>query len=187
MKGRNICWPAGWATFFLDRDGRNWTKDRDVILLRPQTLQECFRLVGEGAVDAVIADEFSGRTIMMDMKLSGKIKVIDRPVAIESLHVVVNKSHPKARILVHYINSGIRRLKSNGTYEDIIERHLNAFWAAERTKRVGATASVPAPKAKAPAKKPATKPATKSAKKPVAKPADKPAKKPEPEPKKKAN
>ncbi len=60
--------------------------------------------------------------------------MVGSPVAIEAMHVVVNKVHPKARILVHYVNSGLKRLKALGAQDRIIDRHLKTFWAAEQTR-----------------------------------------------------
>ena len=48
VEGKRLCRPAGYFTFDLDQNGRNWIKDEKVTLLRPQNVEECFRLLERG-------------------------------------------------------------------------------------------------------------------------------------------
>lgn len=127
--GKRICRPQGYFTFDLDKAGRNWVKERKISLVQPLTVDECFQLLARGGVDAVALNEFTGRAAIKKLKLGDKIDWIQKPVSIESLHVVVAKTHPRGRVLMHYVNEGIAKLQKSGEYEKIVRTHLTRFWA----------------------------------------------------------
>lgn len=126
--GRTLCRPAGYFTFDLDQDGRNWVKDGHVTMVQPPSVEECFRLLNDGSVDAVALNEFTGRAAMAKLGLTKKIRAIERPISITALHVVVSKTHPHARTMLHYVNSAFRRLRETGGFDRIVETHLTAYW-----------------------------------------------------------
>ena len=45
IAGASLCRPVGYPTHELDQNGRNWVKDGKVTLIRPPTVDECFRLI----------------------------------------------------------------------------------------------------------------------------------------------
>lgn len=129
--GRTLCRPAGYFTFDLDQNGRNWVKEKKVTLMQPQAIEECFRLLLDGSVDAVAMTELTGRAAIIKGDLTNKVRVIDRPLAVFADHVIVAKSHPNARVLLHYVNDAISKLKADGRFEEIVERHLTLFWESQ--------------------------------------------------------
>jgi polar amino acid transport system substrate-binding protein len=136
--GATLCLPAGQAAYELDQGGRNWVKDGKVTLMRPPTVDECFRLLDNGTVEGVVATEYSGRASMNSLGLADRIRILDQPVALTPLHVVVSKSHPHARTILYYMNTALAKLRDSGEYDTIIERHLDRFWEAQQ-------ASAPSP------------------------------------------
>jgi hypothetical protein len=82
-----------------------------------------------------------------------KVKMLERPLAILTLHVLVAKTHPQARTLLLTMNSALAKLKERGEFDRISERHLEAFWDAlaeqERAPAVEAAPAVPAADASA--------------------------------------
>ena len=106
------------------RGGRNWVKDGKVTLIRPPTVDECFRLLDNGTVDGVVEAELVGRASIVSLGLGDRVLVIDQPVALTTLHVLISKSHPHARTILYYMNSSLTKLRENGEYDRIIERHL---------------------------------------------------------------
>ena len=129
--GKRICRPGGYFTFDLDKDGRNWVKDEKITLIRPQSVDECFRMLLDGEVDAIALNEFTGRAAMKKNKLEERVTVIERPISLEALSVIIAKTHPRARTYLHYINSAIERLRKNGEYRKIVDEHLSKFWGSE--------------------------------------------------------
>lgn len=131
IPGKKLCRPTGYWTFDLDDQGRNWVKEDKVVLIRPASVEECFRLLLDGSVDAVALNELTGRSALVRLDAIKTIRVIERPVAILSLHVVVAKTHPNARTLIYYINSGFDKIRASGDYDTIVEKHLTQFWEAQ--------------------------------------------------------
>jgi len=131
VEGKRLCRPSGYFTFDLDKDGRNWVKDDKVVLMRPQSVDECFRLLEKGEIDAVALNEFTGRAAVKKLGLGASITTIERPISVLSLHVVVAKTHPRARTFLHYVNSSLDRLRRTGNYDRIVDKHLSLFWSAQ--------------------------------------------------------
>lgn len=126
--GKTLCQPAGYATYELDKGGRNWVKDNKIILMRPQTMEECFRLLDSGAVNAVVTSDLTGQALAASLNMADRVRALERPLAIGTLHVIVTKTHPHARTILYYVNSALAKLKETGEYEKIVEDHLARFW-----------------------------------------------------------
>ncbi|HEY1246650.1 MAG TPA: hypothetical protein VGF29_17635, partial [Hyphomicrobiaceae bacterium] len=82
ISGMTLCRPAGYPIHELDKDGRNWVKDGIVTLMRPPSVDECFRLLDTGAVDGVVEAELAGRASITSLGLTGKVRMLDQPVAL---------------------------------------------------------------------------------------------------------
>lgn len=170
INGATICLAAGQGLYELDQGGRNWVKDGKVTLVRPPTIDECFRLLDSATVEAVVTTEFAGRASMTSLGMAGRIRMLDQPVALTPLHVVVSKSHPHARTILYYVNTALGKLRDSGDYDTIIARHLDRFWdtqqAAAPNPAIGVTpvspgTTSPTPAANAPAPEAASpKPST---------------------------
>jgi len=132
IAGATLCLPAGQSVYELDQGGRNWVKDGKVALMRPPTVDECFRLLDNGTVEGVVATEFAGRASISSLGITDKIRMLDQPVALTALHVVISKSHPHARTILYYVNTALSKLRESGDYDMIIERHLERFWDAQQ-------------------------------------------------------
>lgn len=167
--GTTICRPSGYPTSDFDQNGRRWLKDGKITLMRPQAVDECFRLLMAGTVDGVAIAELVGRGSVTSQGLEGKVRVLDPPLTLAPLHVIISKSHPNARTMMYYVNTALAKLRENGEYDRIVDRHLNRYLeslAAPPTAAIGSTpataprAGTPAATAPAPAPATATTPAT---------------------------
>ena len=149
ITGATLCRPAGYPTHELDQGGRNWLKDGKVTLIRPPTVDECFRLVDNGTVDGVVEAELVGRTSIALLGLGDKVRIIDQPLALTTLHVLISKAHPHSRTILYYMNSSLAKLRDSGEYDRIIERHLARFWEAQTAAPNAALGAIPAAQPKA--------------------------------------
>lgn len=147
--GRTLCRPAGYFTFDLEQNGRRWLKDKKITLLRPQSIEECFRLLMDGSADAVALSELTGRAGMMKADLADKVRVIERPLAILDDHVLIAKTHPNARIMLHYVNSALAKLKADGRFDEIVEKHMTLFWESQTSEKPAEPAAAAEPPADA--------------------------------------
>jgi polar amino acid transport system substrate-binding protein len=132
--GKTICQPAGRSTYELDKGGRNWVKDNKVILLQPQSIEECFRLLDAGSVNAVVTADLTGKAVLASLGLSDRIKALPRPLDIGTLHLIVSKTHPHASTLLYYINTAGAKLRETGEIDKIIDEHLSLFWSTQERK-----------------------------------------------------
>jgi polar amino acid transport system substrate-binding protein len=131
MAGATLCIPAGQPVNELDDHGRNWVRENKVVLMRPPTVDECFRLLDSGTVEGVVESELAGRASITSLGLGDKMRMIEQPVALTTYHVLVSKSHPHARTILYYVNSSLEKLRESGEYDRIVERHLARFWEAQ--------------------------------------------------------
>ncbi len=132
--GKTLCLPVGQSTHELDKNGRNWVKDNKVTLLRPQNVEECFKLLNSGAVNAVVTPDLTGKSVAAALGLTDKVKALSRPVAIGTLHVIVPKSHPHASTMLYYINTAVGKLRDSGEYDKIVDSHMSRFWTSQERK-----------------------------------------------------
>lgn len=148
--GKKLCQPQGGSIYDLDKSGRNWVKGNKITLMRPPSMEECFRWLDNNTVDVVVAPDLVGRAHLVALGLTDRIRAVDRPLAVGTLHAIIPKTHPYARTMLYYINASIARLRESGEYDRIIERHLTDFWEGQE-KKTPAAPSVSAEKAKTPA------------------------------------
>jgi len=132
--GKTLCQPAGFSTYELDKGGRNWVKDNKIVLMRPQTIEDCFRLLDADQVNAVVTSDLTGKAVSTALGLGDRIKQLKRPVAIETFHLIVSKTHPHASTMLYYINTATEKLRNAGEYDRIIEVHLSRFWNTQGRK-----------------------------------------------------
>jgi polar amino acid transport system substrate-binding protein len=132
--GVSLCQPAGLSTYELDQGGRNWVKDNKVLLLQPQSLEECFRLLDRGAVKAVVTSDLTGKFVAKALGISDHVTALPKPVSIGTLHVIVSKTHPQASTILYYTNWAIEKFREDGEYDRIVARHLSSFWNSHDEK-----------------------------------------------------
>jgi len=132
--GKTFCQPAGRPTFELDKGGRNWVKDNKIVLMRPQTIEECFRLLDSGSVSVVVTADLTGKAVIAELDLGNHIKALQRPLAISTLHLIVPKAHPHASTILYYLNTALGKLKDSGEYDKIVDSHLSHYWGAQEKK-----------------------------------------------------
>src|SRR5882724_3300835 len=131
IAGATLCVPAGQPVHELDDHGRGWVRDNKIVLMRPPTVDECFRLLDAATVDGVVESELAGRASITSLGIADKVRMIEQPVALTTFHVLVSKSHPHARTILYYVNSSLEKLRESGEYDRVVERHLARFWEAQ--------------------------------------------------------
>lgn len=127
--GKTLCRPEGYYTHDLEKNGRFWLTKELIQLRQPSSIDECFRLLTEGEVDAVAVNEFTGRSAIKRLEIEDQVSIIDtKPLSIEGLHVLVHKQHPFAAQLINTMNDSLSIIQGSGSYQKILDRHLAEFW-----------------------------------------------------------
>jgi polar amino acid transport system substrate-binding protein len=129
LEGKRICRPAGYYTFDLDAPERRWLSEDKITLVQPRTVADCFEMLVDGEVDGVTVNNFTGRQQIEDLNISDRVFERERAISIQTLHVLVPKTHPRATVMLYRFNQGLRALKTEDGYDEILDAHLSAFWA----------------------------------------------------------
>ncbi len=129
LLGKVICRTKGYDTTIFDENGRNLLRDNKIELVIGDTHEQCFDMVLNGEVDALVLNEFGGRDKMSELGLNEKIQIVPQPISIQSHYIVVHKSHPEADALLAIVNDGVKQIRENGEYQRIVEDHMSRIWA----------------------------------------------------------
>jgi hypothetical protein len=62
------------------------------------------------------------------MGMADRVHATSRPLNIETMHVIIAKTHPHARTVLYYVNSSLARLRETGAYDTIVAKHMELFW-----------------------------------------------------------
>jgi polar amino acid transport system substrate-binding protein len=137
--GKNICRPRGHFTYLFEKSGRHWLRDKKIVLVQPQAVEDCFRLLRDGSVDAIVVSDFVGRAALASLSMQSQVRIAQRPMSIDTFHVIVPKTHPNALSILYYVNSSLAKLHENGDFSKIVDQQISAFWQAqENTKSAAA-------------------------------------------------
>ncbi|WP_425072875.1 transporter substrate-binding domain-containing protein [Sagittula sp. S175] len=132
--GKTLCRPAGYFTHDLDRPGREWITKGLIRLVQAESPQACFQKLLDGEVDAVTVNVFLGAQTIEEMGLRGRVVPLDKPLAVEGLHVVISKTHWRGTTFLYRFNAGLAALKESERYGQIVSKHLGVFWDEIKTQ-----------------------------------------------------
>lgn len=123
FRGRSVCAPVGYALpaeLQALLDGGVLTRES------PSDLFACVRMVASGRCDAFVLDEYTGHAAVARAGMEDGIRIAEQPYALVAQHLVVSKANPEAQAVLAAFNAGLRKLKENGTFADIVRRHAPA-------------------------------------------------------------
>lgn len=126
--GKRLCRPKGYFTHDLDRPDRQWLTKGLINLVQADSPQACFEALLRGDVDAVTVNVFLGAQTIEEMGLRGRVIPLDKPLAVEGLHVVISKTHWRGTTFLYRFNAGLAALKESDRYGQIVSKHLGVFW-----------------------------------------------------------
>nr|WP_255635520.1 transporter substrate-binding domain-containing protein [Azospirillum sp. 412522] len=118
--GRTICQPVGYA---LPAALEAMVVQGRLTRQAPSDLGACVRMVATGRADVLVIDEFSGAVAIARSGLAEDIRVSERPFAVVTLHVVVGRATPGAEATVAIFNDGLKTLKLQGVYQQLLSSH----------------------------------------------------------------
>jgi polar amino acid transport system substrate-binding protein len=132
--GKNVCRPRGHFTYLFEKNGRHWLRDKKIVLIQPQAVEDCFRLLRDGSVDAIVVSDFVGRAALASLSMQSQVRIAQRPMSIDTFHVIVPKTHPNALSILYYVNSSLAKLHDSGDFDKIADQQILAFWQAQEKK-----------------------------------------------------
>ena len=122
LRGLKACLPVGYSTReiqgFLD-------EGLLTITMRPSNDAACFRAVEKNRVDLYAVNYITGWKIIKQIfGQNNGFKNIGKPLMPAHYHLIVGRQHPNGQALLKIFNEGLIRLKHNGMYQKIVQRHL---------------------------------------------------------------
>ncbi len=120
FQGRAVCAPTGYA---LPDALEAMVRQGDLTRETPSSLEACVRMVASGRADAFVLDEYTGSTAVIHAGVIDNIRIAPTPYAIVSLHLIVGRGTPDAEATVEAFNAGLKRLKSSGSFAEMLARH----------------------------------------------------------------
>lgn len=124
LHGMKLCRPSGYFKF--DLEVRELVAP-NVTLLQPESVNDCFDMLERGEVDIVTMNVLTADAAIKERNLSDKIREYEDLATIETLHVIVPKTHPRGRSLLLRVNRGLKSLQRDNAYRAVVEKHLAAF------------------------------------------------------------
>ena len=131
LKGRKICRPKGYFTFDLAEKGLISVEGNTsgaATLIRADSPIECFRALINKEVDFVSINALTAVTPIRKLGIANQIEERDSFSTVATLHVIVPKELPEGRVLLHELNSGLRKLKQAGELSSIARSYLERYY-----------------------------------------------------------
>ena len=101
----------------------------NISLVRAGTVAECFQGLDNGTFDAVVIASDTGNGAVTELGAGGRIRSNDSLGQVSTMHAVISYNHPMADQYLATLNSGLRKIKNNGEWFNIVQRHLAAYRA----------------------------------------------------------
>lgn len=125
LHGMRLCRPDGYFTF--DLTDRGLIPGDTIELVRPKAVADCFNLLVDGEIDFVALNEFTGQSAIKELGYSDLVAASEQLTDTIGLRLIIHRDHPRATALLKQFNAGLRDLKKNGRYDEIVGRHLAMF------------------------------------------------------------
>jgi polar amino acid transport system substrate-binding protein len=124
MKGGHTCLPYEWS-FGLDKLDR-WARTDALKVERPDAMPTCYKLLGAGRVDFIIAE---APTVPFDARAAlGSADAVHREDFVATtakLHVMFDKDGATTPSEVEHFNDALAALKESGRYDEIVDAYLD--------------------------------------------------------------
>ncbi|MEM7546074.1 MAG: transporter substrate-binding domain-containing protein [Pseudomonadota bacterium] len=121
--GRTLCRPRGFDTFMMEDEN---LVEPNITLVRPISTIDCFELLLTGEVDAVVLASSVADDAISRLEAAGQIEDQPQLATIATMHAVTTINNPNAEQQLGVLNEGIRQLRENGKWFEIVQRHLVA-------------------------------------------------------------
>ncbi len=130
LEDKSICRPNAIYNHDLNATEPSWiNKVGNLTVVTQPHPVDCFVLLRAGEVDAVAMNLFLGAETIVAEGLREKVVPLERPLALEELSAVISKRHWRGTSHLYRLNAGLKALRESGRFEQIMTRHLEAFWS----------------------------------------------------------
>ncbi len=126
LKNKTLCQPKGYLLFDYKKSGLE--NGENFTLIEAPSVQICMEKLRDDQIQYVAINKNEGDQVISDLGLKNEIEnKSTSPVDIRSIHYIIHKTHPKAKLLMSKMNNGLRQLKKTGRLFEIQSKHIQNF------------------------------------------------------------
>lgn len=126
LAGRTLCSPQGYV---MAPPIAALLAQSAIRLERPDTMDQCFRMLQLRRVDAVICIDIQAQaTAQHVLGHQEMVKPLAAVIAITSHNLIVARQHPRAARIIADFNRGLAMLKASGEFDAIVKRQLDGYF-----------------------------------------------------------
>ncbi|MFN3259617.1 MAG: peptidoglycan-binding protein [Pikeienuella sp.] len=126
LMGKRICRPEAYATYMLEEFD---LKEPAITLVRPTLFRDCFEGLVAGEVDVILVATTVADSMAASLRLQGQIEEIPELAYVTTMHAVSSINNPRKEEQIALINEGLRQIREDGVWFEIVQRHLIAHAA----------------------------------------------------------
>ncbi|QKE64117.1 transporter substrate-binding domain-containing protein [Aquipseudomonas campi] len=120
-QGMRLCIPDGWDIGQLQQQIERFRLQ----LERPSDMLNCMRMIDAGRVDLTAVNRMVGQNLLDGLQLQHRIGPVGSVIATDLNFLIVSRKHPQARELIANFDEGLRVIRSNGVYSQILQQSAN--------------------------------------------------------------
>lgn len=130
LKGRTICRPKGFALFMLEEID---LVEPAVTMKHPINTKDCFEMLTSGEADVVVLATMVADGAIIRAGMADEIAEQPQLSTVATMHAVTSVNNPRGAEQLERVNNGLRQLREDGTWFQIVQRHLTAHAQATAT------------------------------------------------------
>lgn len=124
FQGKTFCRPKGWYM----HDIQDLLDRRIITVKRPEDINTCFKMLKNGDVDVVPANEFvAWASINKTFDTYEGFRVLDKVLSTDTLHLIISKRHPDGKKLMEQFEEAVKKLKEEGRFQKIVTNHIKNY------------------------------------------------------------
>lgn len=121
LMGRTICRPAGYSMFMLEEHA---LVEPNVTIVRGEGPEACFTGLVDGDIDVVVLATEVSNDAIANLGIADRVQLHEGISQVATLHAVIAKTHPRREEYLATLDDGIRKIKSDTRWFEIVKRHL---------------------------------------------------------------
>jgi polar amino acid transport system substrate-binding protein len=127
LAGRTLCSPLGYV---VAAPIEHLLTRRAIRLERPDSMDQCFKMLQLRRVDAVICVDIQARATARHVFGNQEmVKPLAAVIAITTHNLIVSRQHPAAGRIIADFNRGLALLKASGEFDAIVRRQLDGYFS----------------------------------------------------------
>jgi polar amino acid transport system substrate-binding protein len=121
--GRTVCRPNGYSQFMMEEKD---IVEPNVKIVTPDGPSDCMEMLVAGTTDAVVIATTVADDAISTLKISSQVVEVPELATVSTLNAVTSVNNPLKDQHLALLNDGLRQLREDGKWFEIVQRHLIA-------------------------------------------------------------